>query len=171
MAKLSGSGRAKLPGKVFAGPGRSFPVEDKAHAGAALRLVGSPKPSPVVRDKAQIEAKYQITEQDVDDCKAWLDQTSWPDMVKKGFLKHMDADVVADAWCPNCNGRVKVRYPNYAGFKNVVQLASEYLMRKMADVTEVHVSGRVVHELESLSSEELAEIAEGVWVPQLPPAV
>jgi hypothetical protein len=40
MAKLSGSGRAKLPGKVFAGPGRSFPVEDKAHAEAALRLVG-----------------------------------------------------------------------------------------------------------------------------------
>lgn len=40
MAKLSSSARNKLPNKDFAGPGRSFPVEDAAHARAALRLVG-----------------------------------------------------------------------------------------------------------------------------------
>jgi hypothetical protein len=129
-----------------------------------------PKPSPIIRDKSQIEAKYQITEDDVDRCRDWLLQSGWPEMVVKGFLKHLDADLVADAWCPHCNSRVKVRYPNYAGFKNVVQLASEYLLRKMSEVRELRITGRVVHELESLSSEELEQIAEGEWTPQLPPA-
>ena len=40
MARLTTAARKKLPGSVFAGPGRSFPIEDKAHATAALRLVG-----------------------------------------------------------------------------------------------------------------------------------
>jgi len=40
MARLSAGARAKLPSKVFAGPGRSFPIPDKAHAVAAERLVG-----------------------------------------------------------------------------------------------------------------------------------
>ena len=37
MAKLSTEARKALPAKDFAGPGRSFPVENKAHARAALR--------------------------------------------------------------------------------------------------------------------------------------
>lgn len=32
MAKLTTKARNKLPAKAFAGPGRSYPVEDKAHA-------------------------------------------------------------------------------------------------------------------------------------------
>jgi hypothetical protein len=40
VAKLSAKTRAGLPSSDFAGPGRSFPVPDKAHAEAALRLVG-----------------------------------------------------------------------------------------------------------------------------------
>ena len=32
MSKLSTEGRDKLPEKDFAGPGRSYPIEDKAHA-------------------------------------------------------------------------------------------------------------------------------------------
>lgn len=35
MAKLTTEGRKALPSKDFAGPGRSYPVEDKAHARAA----------------------------------------------------------------------------------------------------------------------------------------
>lgn len=35
MAKLTSKARSKLPAKDFAGPGRSYPVEDKAHARAA----------------------------------------------------------------------------------------------------------------------------------------
>ncbi len=40
MAKLSTKARKKLPSSAFAGPGRSFPIEDRAHAIAAERLVG-----------------------------------------------------------------------------------------------------------------------------------
>lgn len=40
MAKLSTKARKALPSKDFAGPGRSFPIPDKAHAVAAERLVG-----------------------------------------------------------------------------------------------------------------------------------
>ena len=36
MAKLTTAARKRLPSKVFAGPDRSFPIEDKAHARAAL---------------------------------------------------------------------------------------------------------------------------------------
>lgn len=32
MAKLSARSRKALPSKAFAGPGRSYPVPDKAHA-------------------------------------------------------------------------------------------------------------------------------------------
>lgn len=125
--------------------------------------VEPPTPSNVIRDKAQLAAKYNITDDDVDRCMEWLSQTSWPEMVKKGFLKHLDADLVADAWCPHCNKRVKVRYPNYAGFKNVVQIASEYLMRKMADVVEVNVTHRIgpSRDLSQLSTTQLREIASG----------
>ncbi len=40
MAKLSAKDRAKLPASAFAGPGKSFPIEDKIHAQKALQLVG-----------------------------------------------------------------------------------------------------------------------------------
>lgn len=35
MSKLTSKGRDSLPDKDFAGPGRSYPVEDKAHAANA----------------------------------------------------------------------------------------------------------------------------------------
>jgi hypothetical protein len=37
MARLTAAQRRKLPKKVFAGPHRSFPIPDKAHARAALQ--------------------------------------------------------------------------------------------------------------------------------------
>ena len=40
MARLSAGQRKRLPAKDFKGPNRSFPMPDKAHATAALRLVG-----------------------------------------------------------------------------------------------------------------------------------
>lgn len=36
MAKLSSQARKKLPESAFAGPDRSYPIEDKAHARNAL---------------------------------------------------------------------------------------------------------------------------------------
>ena len=40
MAKLTTGQRNKLPGSSFAGPGRSFPINDKVHAQKALQLAG-----------------------------------------------------------------------------------------------------------------------------------
>jgi len=36
MARLTAKGRAKIPSAQFAGPGRTYPVEDKAHDRAAI---------------------------------------------------------------------------------------------------------------------------------------
>lgn len=36
MAKLTGGKRASMPKSSFAGPGRSFPVNDKVHARMAI---------------------------------------------------------------------------------------------------------------------------------------
>jgi len=35
MAKLTAAARKKLPASTFAGPGRSYPVNDRAHAANA----------------------------------------------------------------------------------------------------------------------------------------
>ncbi len=35
MAKLTAKARKKIPSSEFAGPGRSYPIEDKAHAANA----------------------------------------------------------------------------------------------------------------------------------------
>lgn len=35
MAKLTSKARKRIPDKDFAGPGRSYPIEDKAHAADA----------------------------------------------------------------------------------------------------------------------------------------
>lgn len=43
MARLTAKARKALPAKTFAGPGRSFPINDKAHARAALIDVGRAK--------------------------------------------------------------------------------------------------------------------------------
>jgi len=37
MSKLTAAERKKIPGKEFAGPDRSFPIEDRSHAEAAIR--------------------------------------------------------------------------------------------------------------------------------------
>ena len=43
MAKLNAKKRKSLPDRVFAGPGRSFPINDKSHARAALRMLNRAK--------------------------------------------------------------------------------------------------------------------------------
>lgn len=54
MAKLTTEARKKIPSSKFAGPGRSYPVEDKAHArDAKSRAAQFASPS----EKAKIDAK------------------------------------------------------------------------------------------------------------------
>lgn len=52
MAKLTSAARKKIPSSKFAGPGHSFPVEDKAHIRAAESLERYASPS----TKAKINA-------------------------------------------------------------------------------------------------------------------
>lgn len=59
MAKLTTADRNKIAGKNFAGPDRSYPIEDKNHARNALSRVsqnGSPAVKAEVR--AKVHAKY-----------------------------------------------------------------------------------------------------------------
>lgn len=59
MAKLSEEKRKKLPKDEFAGPGRSYPVEDKAHAGNAKARAAQENNAGKLSDseKAKIDAK------------------------------------------------------------------------------------------------------------------
>jgi hypothetical protein len=54
MARLTAAQRKKLPDSAFAGPGRSFPVNDKNHARAALAEIRHAPASarPAIRAKA-----------------------------------------------------------------------------------------------------------------------
>ena len=59
MAKLTTKARKHLPEKAFAGPGRSYPIEDKAHARAALsRASGNASPELQAHIKAKVRRKY-----------------------------------------------------------------------------------------------------------------
>lgn len=71
MAKLTTKARAKIPTSKFAGPGRSFPIENKAHAVAAERLVGRSEKAGNISasEAAKIRAK----------AKAKLGDTTKPD--------------------------------------------------------------------------------------------
>ena len=54
MAKLDAKERKALPGKDFAGPGRSYPIENANHARNALSRVSQNGSS---SEKAQVRAK------------------------------------------------------------------------------------------------------------------
>jgi hypothetical protein len=59
MARLTAKGRSQIAAKNFAGPGRSYPIEDASHARAALSMVsryGSPAEKSQVRSR--VAAKY-----------------------------------------------------------------------------------------------------------------
>ena len=57
--RLSYAARKKLPGKVFALPGRRYPIEDKAHARNALARVSQHgSPSEKSRVRAAVHRKY-----------------------------------------------------------------------------------------------------------------
>jgi hypothetical protein len=53
VSKLTAAARRRLPASAFAGKGRSYPVEDKGHAKAAIARAEQYSPS----DKADIIAR------------------------------------------------------------------------------------------------------------------
>lgn len=66
MAKLTSKGRNALPTKDFAGPGRSYPVPDKAHAAnakaRATQAVEAGRMSPSEKSKIDIKANRVLGE-------------------------------------------------------------------------------------------------------------
>ncbi len=59
MAKLTAAARKKIPSGEFAGPDRSYPVEDKAHARNALSRVSQHGSSALkAKVRAKVHKKY-----------------------------------------------------------------------------------------------------------------
>jgi hypothetical protein len=60
MAKLTTKKREDLPASAFAGPGRSYPVQDRAHAGnakaRATQMVDKGKLSPAAASRIRAKA-------------------------------------------------------------------------------------------------------------------
>lgn len=59
MAKLTSKQRGNLPKSAFAGPGRSFPIPDKAHAKAAIMDSKFAPPAARARIVRKAEAKLK----------------------------------------------------------------------------------------------------------------
>lgn len=58
MAKLTAAARNALPDSAFAGPGRSFPVNDPAHARNALARASQFHPELKAKIKAKVKKKF-----------------------------------------------------------------------------------------------------------------
>jgi hypothetical protein len=59
MAKLTARARKNIPTKEFAGPDRSYPIEDASHARNALaRVAQHGSPELQARVKAKVRRKY-----------------------------------------------------------------------------------------------------------------
>ena len=56
--KLTSARRNALPAKSFAGPDRSYPIEDPSHARNALARVANKSPELKARVRAKVHAKY-----------------------------------------------------------------------------------------------------------------
>jgi len=64
MAKLTTAKRNALPSSTFAGPGRSYPIPDKAHAAnakaRATQMVAKGKLSPAAASKIRAAANRKL---------------------------------------------------------------------------------------------------------------
>ena len=58
MAKLNAAKRNALPSKDFAGPDRSFPIEDKSHARNALARASAKGPAMESKIRAKVKKKF-----------------------------------------------------------------------------------------------------------------
>lgn len=58
MAKLTSRERNRLPNSSFAGPNRSFPVEDRSHARNALARVANKAPDVKAEVRRAVDRRY-----------------------------------------------------------------------------------------------------------------
>lgn len=58
MAKLTTKARKAIPTKSFAGPHRSYPINDPSHARNALARVANKSPELKAKVRAKVHSKY-----------------------------------------------------------------------------------------------------------------
>lgn len=58
MAKLTTAARKAIPTKDFAGPDRSYPIQDRSHAANAKARVSNKSPALKARVDAAVARKY-----------------------------------------------------------------------------------------------------------------
>jgi hypothetical protein len=58
MTKLTTKARKAIPTKNFAGPKRSYPIENASHARNALARVANKSPELKAKVRAKVHAKY-----------------------------------------------------------------------------------------------------------------
>lgn len=66
MAKLTAKRRKALPASAFAGPDRSFPINDRNHARNALARASQFHPELKARIKAKIRKKFPDIQMEMD---------------------------------------------------------------------------------------------------------
>lgn len=77
MARLKAAQRRALPASAFAGPGRSFPVNDPGHAKAALGLINHAPAS--ARPKIRARAEAMLHHNDGHHANAHPGEDGWHD--------------------------------------------------------------------------------------------
>ena len=58
MTRLTTGRRKELPSQEFAGPGRSFPIEDLEHGRKAVQMAPHAGPEEAAKIRARVHAKY-----------------------------------------------------------------------------------------------------------------
>ncbi len=58
MARLTAAARKKIPGKDFAGPDRSYPIEDASHARDALARSSGKSPALKKKVRGAVKRKF-----------------------------------------------------------------------------------------------------------------
>ena len=66
MAKLTAKKRNALPDSAFAGPGRSFPVQDASHARNALARASQFHPELKAKIRAKVARKFPGIQMSID---------------------------------------------------------------------------------------------------------
>lgn len=77
MARLTAKTRNRLPDSAFAGPDRSYPVQDHGHAKAALsRAAHNASPELEARIKAKVRRRYPNMKVEGESAKQRADRSS-----------------------------------------------------------------------------------------------